>query len=207
MKEGWGWSLFRCGLLGFLFLFGELLFCFGDLEACFDDGVWVEADAVDAALDEEAGEVWEVAGSLAADADFAPGFVGVGGGDELVDESFDGVVAFVEEVGDEVAVAVEAEGELGEVVAADAEAVEDVGELVGDDDVAGDFGHDVDLEVVFSLFEALFVHDFDDLASFVWGAAEGDHGFDVSEAHFVTAFFEGFAFEFEGRLEFGVVIA
>jgi hypothetical protein len=44
-------------------------------------------------------------------------------------------------VGDDLAVAVDAEGELGEVVGADGEAVEVLGEPVDEQDVVGDLAH------------------------------------------------------------------
>ena len=75
---------------------------------CFDERVGCDGNTVDAFFDEELGEVGEVGGALAADADFCAGFFG--GANEGSDEALDGFVAFVVEMGDEGGVVVEAEG-------------------------------------------------------------------------------------------------
>jgi hypothetical protein len=75
-----------------------------------DDRVQVERHCVDALFEQPFGEIWVVAGALAADADvFAAGFAGL---DRGADHEFAGRVAFVEASGDQGGVAVQAKREL-----------------------------------------------------------------------------------------------
>ena len=68
--------------------------------------------------------------------------------DGQADHLLHALVALVVVEGDDLAVAIDAEGELGQVVGADREAVEELGEAVDQDDVVGDLAHRVDLEAV-----------------------------------------------------------
>ena len=110
----------------------------------FDEGVGGDGDAVDPFFDEELGELGEVGGALAADADFDAG--GFGGSDEGGEEGLDGLVAFVAELGDAGQVTVEAERELGQVIGANGEAVDVAGKFPGEDNVGGNLGHEIKLE-------------------------------------------------------------
>ena len=72
----------------------------------------------------------------------------MGGLDEVVDESFDGGVPFIKEGGEIGRVAIDAKGKLGEVVGADRKSIETGCKVISEEDIGGDFCHDVDLEVV-----------------------------------------------------------
>ena len=180
------------------------MFSIEDDAGGFQNAVRVEGDAVDSIRDEEPGELWVIAGSLAADADLAAVFMA--GGDDFGDESGDGRAAFVEEGGDESAVAVDAEDELGEVVGSDAEAVEERGELGGEQDVAGEFAHHVHFQGIVASDKAVEGHLLLNLASFFRCAAEGDHYLQVGEAHGLAHPSHCAAFKTEGRLVTGMVI-
>src|SRR4029453_8057632 len=88
---------------------GEL----AEAEPGFDDGVGVEGHGVDALLEQPFGQIWVVAGTLAADTDvFASGLAGF---DRSADHEFDRGVAFVEASGDQGGIAVQPESELSHV--------------------------------------------------------------------------------------------
>jgi len=105
--------------------------CFHDRQSRFQHGVGIQRNAVDALLDQELRELRVVARSLATDADLAT--LGSAGGDDLGDHLFHGRVALVEDGGNDLTVAVNAEDELRQIVRADAEAIEDVGKLLRED--------------------------------------------------------------------------
>ncbi len=58
---------------------------------------------------------------------------------------FHGRISFVENVGDDFAIAIDAEDELREIVRVNCESVEDLGDLVHENDVARDLACDVNL--------------------------------------------------------------
>ncbi len=184
---------------------GETGFGFEDGGGGLEDGIGIEGNAVDTLFDEEAGELGVVAGGLTADADLA--FVFAAGGDDLGDHAFHGWIPFIEDGRDDFAVAVDAEDELGEVIGADAEAVEEFGEFVGEDHVAGDLAHDVDLEVVLAAFQSVPGHLGLDAPGFVEGATEGDHQLEVGESHLLADLEDGGAFEGEPGLITGMIVS
>ena len=106
--------------------------------------IGIQREAVDPLGHEKPRELRVIAGRLAADADLPAGCVCRA--NHLGDRPLDGVIALVEQVRDELRVAVDAEHELREIVAADGEAVEHLRELLRQDHVAGDLAHHVDLE-------------------------------------------------------------
>ena len=103
----------------------QLLLLLGNGQPCLDHGVRYQTDRVDAALDQKGGEFGKITGRLPADADLpAPSLVN---GDHLLDQGLDRLIPFIEDMADQIAVPIQAQGELGEVVGADGEAVEDIG--------------------------------------------------------------------------------
>jgi hypothetical protein len=116
-------------------------------------------------------------------------------------QHLDGRVAFVEGVGHQAGVAVQAQGELGQVVRADREAVEVLEELLGQQGVGGDLAHHDELELVFAALEAVLGQQVDHALGFVEVAHEGHHHLHVGEAQLVAHLLHGGAFEFEAVAE------
>ena len=93
----------------------------------FEHCVGIERDAVDPLLDEELRELGVVARGLAADADLAPVRAAVAITCAII--VFTAGISLVEDVRDDLRVAIDAQDELRQVVRADREAVEDLGEF------------------------------------------------------------------------------
>ena len=84
-----------------------------------------------------------------------------------------------------VGISVASHGELGQVVGSDGEPVAVLAEFLGHEDVDGDFGHEVQLEVE-SAPEAYGLHHGGDLLDLVDGPDERQHDVDVFHAHSIT---------------------
>ena len=106
---------------------------------CRYDGIGVDRDGIDAALDQEFSEVRIDARCLAADGNGLAVLMGYG--NEMADSPFDCQVAFIEERCYRIVVAVAAHDEHGQVVGADGIAIDELVELVGQDDIGRDFSH------------------------------------------------------------------
>ena len=143
--------------------------------------VGVEAHRVDADLDEELRHVRVVRRRLAAESRVDA--VAAAPLDGQPDHLLDAGVALVVVEGDELAVAVHAEGELGEVVRADREPVETLGELVDEHDVVGDLAHRVDLQPVLTALAARARPSAQHLVRLRDAADEREHQHDVGQAH------------------------
>ena len=83
-------------------------------------------------------------------------------------------------------VAVDAKGQLGEVIGADRKAVKALGEVRGQNDVRGDFAHDIDFKAILAALEAVLRHNAKDTVGLPGRPAEGDHDDDVREAEIVA---------------------
>ena len=97
-------------------------------------------------LDQELRELGIIARRLAADADLA--VFCARGCDHVGDHLFHCGISFVENLGHDFAVAIDTEDELRQIVRADGESVEDFREFIGQNDVARDFAHDINLQAV-----------------------------------------------------------
>ena len=127
--------------------------------------------------------------------------------DDHRDHGFDAGVAFVEDMGEELGIAVDAERELRQVVRADREAVEDLAELGRQDHVARDLAHDVDLEALIPTLEAVARHLGQDLPPFLGRPTERHHHLEVAETHVVAHPAQGLALEGEAFAVALVMIA
>lgn len=170
---------------------------------CRYDGIGVDRDGIDAALDQEFSEVRIDARCLAADGNGLAVLMGYG--NEMADSPFDCQVAFIEERCYRIVVAVAAHDEHGQVVGADGIAIDELVELVGQDDIGRDFSHEPDLEVRTAV-EAFLSHEVDDFLHFIDAAAEGDHDVEVLVAVFFADFADSFQFQFEGFDVFRIIV-
>ena len=110
-------------------------------------------------------------------------------------------VAFIEEIGHEGRIAIEAQGELGEVIGADREAIEAFSEGLGGDHIAGQFAHHEHLQAVLTAHQTLFRHQGQHLVPLLGGAAEGHHRDRVGQPHPLPHPFKGLTFQGESRGE------
>ena len=134
-----------------------------------------------------------VAWCLAAQSDLGAGLVRLA--DDVLDHPFHGIVLFVEKFGKILRVAIDAKCELGKIVAADREAVEAFGKSLCQNDIRGNFAHDIDLESVFAAAQAVLGHDRQYAVGFRDRAAERDHDDHIGKAHFFTHASDGLAFQ------------
>ncbi len=176
-----------------------------DAFAGFQQRVGRQRDRIDPLLDEEGGELGEIARRLAADAHLAA--FAVGRLDDVRAGLQHGGIALVEERRDQRAVPVHAENELRQIVGPDGEAVEDACVLIGEEDVGRQFRHHVHFQPVAPLHEAALAQDLDDLAPFVGSPAERHHQFEVREPELLAHPLHRAQFEHEAFLVLGVVIA
>src|SRR5210317_2035159 len=92
----------------------ELLLNAGNGQSCLDHSIGIEADGVDAFLDQELRELWIVTRGLSADSDLATALLrGPNGQAHHLQYCW---VTFIKELGHQSGIPVQAQGELGEVI-------------------------------------------------------------------------------------------
>src|SRR5450830_688051 len=102
------------------------------------------------------------------------------------DHLFHAGVALIEIEGDDLGIAIHAQGQLSQVVGADGETVEDFSERVDQDDVVRDLAHDVNLQPIVATLEAVHGHGLKHLFALLYAATKRNHQLDVNQSHFVA---------------------
>ena len=133
--------------------------------------------------------------------------VALGAGDRQPQHLEHAGIALVEIEGDDLGIAIDAQGELRQIVGSDGEAVEQLGEGVDLDHIVGDLAHDIDLEPVLAAREAVLGHDGDDPARLLDPPAEGHHDAQILQSHDLAHPAQGGAFQGKARRIGGVRIA
>src|SRR5260221_7128712 len=121
-----------------------------------DNRVRVERDRIDSFFNQKLGKLRIIGWSLAANSYFLA--VANGSINRHRDHFLNGPIPLVKKMRDHLGVAVEPQRKLRKIVRPDRVAIKNLKEFVGKDDIRRQFAHGIDLEVVLTLYEAVFGH-------------------------------------------------
>jgi hypothetical protein len=111
--------------------------------------VRVQGDRINAGFHQKGCEVRIIARGLTAYPHL--GAAPVRASDHIDDHALDRSIAFIEQIGEFGRVPIHAQYQLRQVIAADRDAIEAAREFFGENDVGGNFAHDIDLPQDFSM--------------------------------------------------------
>ena len=96
---------------------------------------------------------------------------------------------------------------MSEVVRANRETIKDLSKAISKDDVSWHFGHDVNLQTIYSPLKSVLSHDVLNQEAFFDGTANWDHDLEVLELHVIPDLSQSLTFKNKGRHVSWVIVA
>src|SRR5690554_4336344 len=167
----------------------------GQEEPGIQHRIRVQGYRIDTLVHQPLGQVRMIRRALTANADVLTGFLA--GLDGVRQQRLHRVITLIEQVGNNAGVPVQAQSQLGQVVGTNGEAIKVLQELLRQNSVGRQLTHHDHAQTVLAALQAIFCQQAHYLLGFTHCAHKRNHHFHVGEAHLITHFFQGTAFQLE----------